>query len=279
MKTLWIILACVAVAGIVLFVVGVSLGGLKDNTAVKKVETIDDPFDRIEINEYTADLHIAPAKDGKCRLEFTQSDYFHAEVKVEDGQLRIIRSDDRPWYLKVSFLAAVNYGESTLYLPEKEYAEWTIKTVTGDLTVEGGFAVNVFRADVTTGDIQISDLTASSLFRADTTTGSIRVDGLRAGEASFDVTTGDVRLDDVVVERSLRIDSTTGDLVLRGCDAGTLIALETTTGDVTASLLSPKHFSVDSTTGDVDVPASVTGAGECTVEVTTGDVTITIEAQ
>lgn len=276
MKKLWIILGCIAVVGIALFVVGVLLGGLKDKTAKKATETIAESFDRIELKELSADIHVARSEDGVCRLEYKQSDYLHLSVKVENGTLCITRKDVRPWYLKASILPALGYGTTTLYLPAQAYERLSLETTTGDVRVDGDFSVQSFQAEVTTGDIRVSNLQAGSA-SLEAATGDIRADKLTAGDVSVKSSTGDIRLSGVVAERTLRIRCTTGDVSLAGCDAGVSLTVDSTTGDVTAELLSPKRFVTDVTTGDVNVPDSVAGAAECRIETTTGDINVTVK--
>ena len=291
-KIILIVAVCLIIAGIALMVFGFVNGGF-DRKVERKTETVTEQFQKIYVNEKTADVRILPAADGVCRVEYGEPEYMPLTIRVTDGTLQITREENLPWYRRIS-LFGWEPGKTKIYLPESVYESLQLKTSTGDITVETGLTVDSAVISASTGDLRVNSRTAKdasfsvstgeirvSSLTADTVafssgTGEIHVDSLSAADAAFSAGTGDVELRDVVAENQLNVTCSTGDIEMTRCDAGGSVLLKTGTGHIQAELLTPKRFTASTSTGKVSVPNSVEDAPECQAKTSTGDIRITV---
>ncbi len=255
---LWLLIAsALVVLGSLLFV-GVMTAYRWDFTKLSTVtyETvthdIDEEFHSVSIETDTADIHLLPSEDGKCKVVCHQEEKFKYDVAVKDGVLKITAHDDREWYeyIGIYFVSP----SVTVYLPEKEYRDIFAAQSTGDVHAEG-IAAESLHLTVTTGDLALTDVSCRNL----------------TAEAS----TGDVELKNVIAAEKFIIKTSTGDVELDSCDGGE-ITIKTSTGDVEGSLLTGKEFIAETSTGDVEVPKNSAG-GRCEITTSTGDIEITVE--
>ncbi len=272
--------------------------------------TIDGGFENIAIDAVEADVRFEPSADGKCRVECVESTNVYHTVKVANGTLVIKRVDERRWYEHIGFFW--RNMRITVYLPQTEYDELHVKTVSGDIRIPDifsfneaeaystsgdiGFAANVknsFIAKSVSGNLVISGIRTDS-FSAHTTSGDVSTDDIRCDRFYIDTTSGDISADDVICGRfninttsgsvkmldvnaeDMYIKSVSGDITMRSCDAED-IELKTTSGDIRGSLLSGKSFQTHTTSGRISVPSSSADGGECRISTVSGDVNIKIE--
>ena len=266
------------------------LGTIQYETNTYKVT---EKFDKISIDETTADITFALADNKQCSVVCTEPEKVKHSVAVKDGVLTVKTDDERLWFETIGL--TFESPKMTVYLPEKEYASLTVNTATGDVDIPktlifGSVDITDNTGDIScaaavtdrirltcaTGDICLSSPTAGEIGIA-VTTGDIELCGVKAKkDIAIQTTTGDVTLENTVTEKDLSVESTTGDVELDRCDAKEL-TIETTTGDITGSLLTAKSFSAHSKTGDIDVPDSNASGGRCTLTTTTGDIHISIK--
>lgn len=312
---IWLIVAVslLLVGGIVFTVAMSSLGWdfVKLSTTKHKTttHTVAEDFDGISIYAGEADIRLALAEDGECRVECFEKESATHTVKVEDGKLMITTVDNSKWY--ENFFDFVD-ETITVYLPQTEYALLSIENRTGDVEVSKDFSfesaqVSTSTGDIrwfasasgevtlkaTTGDISVENISASSL-KLSVSTGQVHAMGVNCtdgvslqvstGEAyltdiackSFTSSgdTGDITLKNVQATERLSIERSTGDVDFDGCDGGEII-VKTGTGDIEGTLLSGKIFSVSTSTGHVNVPQSSSG-GKCQIKTGTGDIHIRV---
>jgi len=256
---IWLIVAaCLILVGAILF--GGALSAMNwdfTKLSTDKLETnryeLTEDFQNITLTTVTADVTFLPATDGKTTIICTEWENQKHSVTVEDGMLTIKMVDTRPWY---HYIFNLHFGSPklTVYLPNGEYGDLTVKATTGDIEIKN-LIVDAINLHLTTGDAKLTDLSCTRL--------------------SLDATTGDAALKNVITTGSLKLKATTGDVKFDGCDAADIF-IKLTTGDVTGNLLTGKIFTVKTTTGDIDVPPS-SGTGKCQITATTGDVRLTIK--
>lgn len=256
MKTkAWLIAAAFLMAGgIVVFAAAMaSLGWDFAKLSTSEYETITyeitDSFSSIYVNTDTADIIFAPSEDGKCKVVCHENVKLKHAVSVKDGVLSVEETNSREWYDYIG----INFESTdiTVYLPETELENITLKTSTGRIGIEN-ISAGKIDISVTTGKVEMAEINCEEL----TTTGN----------------TGSVFLKGVLAE-NMYINRSTGDVELDGCDSDEL-SIETNTGDVKGSLLSGKDFECETSTGDIDVPD--TDGGKCRIKTSTGDIKISI---
>ena len=283
---------------------------LTTETLEKKEYRISEAYRNISVVTNAADVEFLLSEKDETTVSCYEKQGNTHSVSVKDGTLEIKVEDTRKWYdhIRLQF----EMPKITVYLPQGEYGDLSIKATAGDLEMPkgpvfqsvnleldagdvdfGASVSNEVKIKATTGDISVKNTSAGSLDFA-VTSGDVTVSDVRCEDATIRVTTGDthlsgitcksvvsvgntgeILLDHVVAEEKLSIKRKTGDVKLVSSDAGE-IYVETNTGDVSGSLLSEKVFIAKTNTGSVDVPKTSVG-GRCEIVTTTGDIKLSIQ--
>lgn len=306
---LWLA-AALLVAGIILGACVLSAGGWEQKEMETSTYEISEVFRHISVNTKTADVELALAEDGQCKVVCRDAEKLRHSVKVEGDTLTLQVNDTRKWYDYIGI--HLQKPSVTIYLPAGEYGTLAIENNTGDVKIfpQGSFesidvsshtgsvdnaasAKKHIRLHTTTGHIYAHNLSAEKV-EISATTGKIsiwdaEVAGALVCEISTGMTvikdtrclnltttgdTGDLRMENVIATGKFSIERDTGDVQLTDCDAGE-ICIETDTGDVWGNLLSEKIFDAETDTGKVRVPDTTTG-GTCKITTDTGDILITV---
>lgn len=293
---IWLIVATsLILAGSILFTgVMTSLDwnfeGLATNKFDENRYEIYEPFKNISIESDTADIVFIPSETASTSVVCNESDSAKHLVTVE-GENLVIRLDyTRKWYNYIGI--TFSSPKITVYLPEGEYGELSVKTHTGDIIIPNNFTFNSVNISLSTGDV-IGCASSLKDTEIKTSTGDIRLENLSAASLDLTVSTGRVTLCDitcdkftskgdtgkismenVIVTEKLSVERSTGDVKFEKCDAAEIF-IETDTGDVKGSLLSDKVFITKTDTGDITVPDTLSG-GRCEITTDTGDINITI---
>lgn len=315
-KTWLIVAASLVLVGCIIF--GGALATVKwdfTKLSTTKFETneykISQKFKNISIDTDTADVVFVPIQEQTVKVECIEQKNINHTVEVKDDTLCIELVDTREWFENIGF----SFGSTkiTVYLPQSEYGELSVKLSTGDVETPKDFTFDSIdiagstghiknyasasgdvKLKTTTGSIFVEDVSASSLDLA-VTTGKVTASRVNcSGDINVKVSTGDAELSDitclnftsagstgdltltnVVATENFSIERSTGDINFAYCDANELL-IKTDTGDVNGSLLSDKVFITSSDTGSVDVPKTTTG-GKCEITTDTGDISINIE--
>ncbi len=292
----WLIAATVMVVlGVVMFAVVVAvIGGDFSKLGTVTYETVTHEIDRgfqsISIDTDTADIVIAPADDGVCRVVCYEREKVKHAVTVEDDVLTIRVADQSVWdYIDISF----ETPKITVYLPEKEYESLVILQSTGDVEIARDLTFGKLTVEISTGDVTLrSDVKEQA--RVKTSTGDILVENMTAGALDLCASTGHVTVKQVKCHGDMDLSATTGWVSVTSAECGgnmdvgigtgkteltnvTCQGLTTvgTTGDVRMNnVIAKQSFSIERSTGDVNFDAC--DAAEISVRTTTGDVTGTL---
>ncbi len=296
---------CLAGLGIL----GFDLSGFAAPAQTRNYEVVQE-VTSISVEVDTADVTLLPATDGVCRIVCKERGRLQHTMSLQEGRLEIRVADTRKWYDHIGIFT----GETsvTLYLPEGEYGELSVKTDTGDVAVPADMSFTRVSVETDTGDVQLQskvaqgltvgthtgdvtvvgasfgqlsvttttgDVSAQSVAVAEgvvlnTDTGEVTLTDLSCKQLSLTTDTGDVTLSRTLVTEQMAVKTDTGDVTLTDCDAAGL-QIKTNTGDVEGSLRTDKIFRATSDTGDISVPDTVAG-GICAVETDTGDITLRI---
>lgn len=232
--------------------------------------TVEEAFNRIEVNTIEADVTLKLSDDGRFRAVCVERNKNKCEVRVENGTLKVSEPKQESWTKR---LFTFKNKSVTLYLPSEHYEALSVKTATGDVRLDN-FALGELGVVVTTGDVYAANLNVEGTLSVTVSTGDIKLNNVTCKTFKTSGSTGDIELTDTVASESFDIKRSTGDIVFRNSDAGE-ITVNTTTGDVSGTLRSGKIFTAKTTTGDVKVPASASG-GNCSIKTTTGDIKISV---
>ncbi len=306
------------ILGIILLAAG---GGIIAYAVVNREPTpiitntyeLTDEFTNISIDIGAEALEFVPTTDGTKKVVCEETEKVYNTVKVEEGTLKIVQTDNSAWY-ENWFNFDVRNMKVTVYMPQGEYDTLNISGSTGSILVPNEFSFNVgtiklstgaltlasnvkgdLDIEASTGSVSVKNITPKSL-RVWMSTGALSLDNVNVTQActlrvstgrisaknvtantlTANSSTGSITLDNVVIVDSIAIKASTGDVTLEDCDAQT-ITIETSTGDVSGTLLTTKIFDAHSDTGHVNVPLSGVG-GICKISTETGSITIRIKA-
>lgn len=249
--------ALLLIVGALLFVGVLALNGFNFDRfarAVSYKRTTYSPegvFDRLDVSVVNADVRLKPAQDGTCRVICDESGRGAYTVEVQDGLL-MVRSESH-WYDSIGI--NLSEPELTLVLPEKEYAQALIHSVSGDVDV-GRLHIDALAIDTTSGEIGLENLTLGSL--------------------DVETVSGDVDVLDSVALDDVSIRTTSGEIELDNAD-GANFEITTVSGDVEGTLRSGKEFSIRSVSGDISAPESTPGGGAFSASTTSGEVKIGVK--
>lgn len=275
---LWVLLgASLILIGCILFA-GVMTRLNWDFTKLSTVKyetnrhTLPEEYENIQIRTKTADIVFLPSEDDHTLVVCHEEKKVQHAVSVKDNTLVIEAVDERAWYeyIGISFKSP----RITVYLPQRQYAALSVKSSTGNISMEN-ISAESLTLSVATGKITASHITCAGDMTIRVSTGKANLTGIRCRNFRSQGDTGDISLTNTVAAETLSIERGTGDVKLDGCDAAEIF-IETDTGDVTGTLLTEKVFLVETDTGRIDVPKSVTG-GRCEIETDTGDIRIKIQ--
>lgn len=212
-----------------------------------------DSYTAIVITADTADVVLTASETGKSIVVCHEQTKIKHTVTVRDDTLVIEVADTRKWHEYIGI--AFGGTRITVEVPSDIYRDVSVKTSTGDVTVDSLSCAGDITIEVSTGKTKMSDIDCNNLHLSGNT--------------------GDVFLDQVMVAQHMSLIRSTGDIWFDSCDAED-IYMETDTGDIDGSLLSEKVFAVHTDTGKIQIPNTVSGGG-CQLITDTGDIRITIK--
>ncbi len=316
MITAIIVAAACIILGIIICAAGMlmidfDLTELNSATAETNVHEITQDFDSISIDVTEADVRLEPSADGVCRVVCEETDRVRHSVSVTADTLSIGRVDTRKWYERFGIF--FNKMSVCVYLPEDEYGELKIKSVSGNIVISLGCETECIEVNSTSGDVSFSavsdgnvviksvsgnitaaDISAGSIsvkstsgrlklarlfsesdITLGTTSGDMMLDGCEADNIYADTTSGKLSAENAIAVKYAEYESVSGDMKLSACDAQEL-KLKAVSGDITATLLSEKSYFTHTVSGNVFVPPSVMNTGKCDVSTTSGNIRITL---
>ncbi len=308
---IWIIIASVLViVGVAVFSVALSInGGFEMKKYLTKTYDKLDNFNEIYINTTTADINFLKSTDGKAKVVCYEDEKEPHIVEVKGGKLSIEVQNNRKWYDYISF--GFRSPNITVYLPNEDYGALSVKSSTGNVSINKDFTFSTVEVTGSTGDVNC--YASASEIKIHLSTGDIEVEGVTAKNLDLKVSTGEIEVENVSVENDINIKFSTDDTSLQNVTSKNLtinggtgdidlnnvvlsgkmnitastgdvyfyksdaseIKVDVSTGDVKGSLLSSKIFMVDTGTGKKLVPKTTEG-GVCEITTSTGDIIITI---
>ena len=230
---------------------GFSFDGLLDGEAYRQATYAPEgEFDRLDVSAVDAEIHIQPSQDGICRVVCDESEDGHYTVEVQNGVLTVYCEDN--WRAGIGI--HMEEPQLTMFLPEKDYAEMKVHSVSGDVNVSG-LRIDALAMDATSGEIGLSQLTL--------------------GRLDVETVSGNVDMLDSVVTGDVNIRTTSGEIELENADSANFY-ITSVSGDVKGILCSGQAFDVHAVSGDVKLPQSAAG-GAFKVSTTSGVVEIRVK--
>lgn len=276
MKKLYLAIMLVII-GFITFAITMTTSGWDFNvfntaTYETKVHEINEEFTNINIVSDTTDINIVPSLDGKCKVECYETENIDYIVIIENNTLNISENDQRKWYNHIGINNDNNH--ITVYLPNLQYNDISIKLSTGDVNISHNFTFSNLNIKVSTGDITLEKIISTNI-NLSSSTGDKKLNDISCMNLTSDGSTSKLTMKNVIVYSKLNVKHTTGDVKFDGLDAAEII-IKTSTGDVEGTLYSSKIFICSTSTGKIRVPETYEG-GVCKITTSTGDIKISIK--
>ncbi len=232
---------------------------------------IKEEYKNITVLTKTSDIEFLPAEGDVTSVVCYEEEKCKHSVTVKDDSLVIEINNEKKWYEHIG--VPFNSPKITLYIPQKEYGELSVKASTGNIQLENMNAESL-DLSVSTGKITLADVNCGGDVNVKVSTGKTNIKDTKCSCFISDGSTGSITLKNVIAEKKFNIERSTGDVKLENCDAGELF-IKTNTGNIKGSLLTDKAIDAESNTGDIDVPKTTVG-GKCELHTNTGNIKIEI---
>ena len=196
-----------------------------------------------------------------------------ANFEVKDSELAEIKLSGSTLSVKgpkrTNNMINVNpYMYTEIWLPDGYEGEISVKTVSGEISVDRGLSLQQkLKLSSTSGDITTKNVAAEQVMIT-STSGEVRTGELTAKEIEISTTSGDIRLDKAAGQ--LLATSTSGEVTVS--DGSGERKVSTTSGDIRISGIDSR-FSVSSTSGEVTLEGQ---SGFGTVGTTSGDTRLSV---
>ena len=241
------------------------------NLSTVKYETntyeINDDFTSLRINGNTADIHLLPAKDGKCNVVVHEEENNKHNVSVKAGVLCVEPTSKDTIRLGIN----LDFPKITVYLPEDSYGNLEIKNTTGNVLVDSGLKFDNVNISLSTGDINVANITCTSL-SSKGTTGDTNISNVIVSDKMYiERSTGEISLYGVRCDKGLSVATNTGQITLSDIECGDKISINVNTGNVSVTDTTCVALYSEGTTGDINIE-NVIVSGKMSIERKSGDV-------
>ena len=233
-------------------------------------------FTRVEMDLDTADVTLAPAADGKCRVVCVETEKHPHTVTVQGGTLIVRAPKDHKWLDSMNISLLTHSPSVTVYLPAADYESLQLEADTGRVILSPGLAFETVDVDADTGSVSVDGVDVKTL-KISNDTGRIKVANMTPQTAELEADTGSIEVTDVVCAGDLRCEENTGSIRLQDVDGANLY-LKADTGSISGTIRTEKVFYAKSSTGSVKVPEGTSG-GRCEAETSTGSIRLSISGQ
>lgn len=259
-KIILIIAICMIPAGILVTMLGVSMGGkigwslnlsegkiTVSSDAVTKTEDLDD-FDSLELEISTADVNIM--RGDAYRIEYKTQEGKEPVITQENGKLTIRQPS--MGFVMFNFGFANEGNEYTITVPDSgKQIDLNAKISTGDLMLD---RIKVSgRVDASTSDVLLNDIDGDEL-SVTVSAGDINGDKVRVSDINLNGSTSDIEMLRLMSDK-VYAHTSTGDIDINDSAIPDL-SCDTSTGDVTVQMnAKPEDYSYDLnvSTGDIVV--------------------------
>lgn len=215
-----------------------------------------DNINEIEINVSSTDVVIRQGNYDEFYAVYDGA--FDDNVRIEsfekNGRLVINTKQNK----KNMFFGFISRDQTLeINIPEGYRKNIIIKTISGDIEIEGYMEAEKINIESTSGDCSIESANAESL-RINSTSGDFNADKIISKDCKLSSTSGDIEIE--YFEGGLKADSTSGDLEIVCGKIVERLELATISGDIDLSVSEEEEFSLSAKTlsGDVDVDISLT---------------------
>jgi len=279
MKTIWKIIIITTAVGLILSIIGLSLGASRvlylDRTGVK--------VSGGEVSQIT-EMNLSSFKNiyidvGLSDIEFINSDRYGIYLYGEDVEwiwtlegdlLRIVQNRSSRFTIMNFDFIQNERCYAKIYLPDNVDLEAvTLKTSSGDIKL-GSFSADKVEVTSSFGKIDLSNITSNQL-QVKISSGNFTGLNIKTGNLVYDSKFGDGLFQTISAD-SFRADSSSGDLQLTDC-LFTEASISNTFGRITANGLTSTKSNIRASSGDINIAGEFTG--DTIIHADFGDIKLT----
>ena len=178
---------------------------------VTRTYEVDDAFSGITVKDIESCVRLVPSADGRCRVSCPEEEdgSVNYTVSVTDGVLNVQCHDERRWYQHIGIFFDV--PEVEICLPEEEYQQLAVSTVSGRIEVAEG--------------LRFEEVSLESV------SGSVNLDGCDAGRISIETTSGAVK-GTLLTDKIFMASSSSGRVEIPRSNLGGDCEITTTSGSI-----------------------------------------------
>lgn len=278
MRTIWKIILILIAVGLVLAILGLTLGAsralyldragvhISENEMTRITEHDLDPFRNINIDAGLIDVEFVSS--GAYGIEIS-SDIVGLDLTLENDTLTVS-------YIRSSRVQIMNFDFNfrgrnyvRVFIPnDAEFDIVTVRTRSGDVKI-GDLQARTFEVNSTSGNIGVSNVSTDNL-QVGSTSGNITGSIINATNFLLSTRSGDGRLQAINAER-FSAESTSGDLSITRGELGT-VNIAARSGNITANEIISKSANAQTTSGNIRLNGDF--SGESVIQARSGDVRV-----
>lgn len=242
-----------------------ALGGTGGDMTCDLTETFED----VSIQGVSCDVSFSVVGGDTCVVEYRGPSRMACTAEVRNGTLQIEEKRVR----RLSFWNWFSSKNSklTVFLPEKQYDELAVETVSGDLDLPAGDSFRTLKVTAVSGEVSLSGAAGGGDVTVETVSGDVEIRDADVRRLKVSTTSGEQIVKGVVAEGRAELSSVSGDIELTSSDADSL-EISTISGEVHTALKTAKEYVTSTTSGEVSVAQNVPGAGRCSISTISGDI-------
>lgn len=208
-----------SIIALILLAIGV-VGGLftypstieADATMEEKV--IKEEFTTLKVDSDNARVEIIPTKDSAAKIELVTKGYKGSEstftTEVEGDILSVSFKLKEKWLFRFGFHTQSQHLK--IFLPEKQYEDFTIKNGNGEVQIEQ-MRVNNLQVKIANGEIELDTIMAKRV-NVESANGEIYLQGVE-GDIIGSTTNGEILVETKDLDRMMQLTTANGEIIVR----------------------------------------------------------------
>jgi len=278
MKKIWLIIIIAIAAGLLLSIIGISLGASRtlyldttgfyvDSSGETKITETLDEIKNIRIDAGSSDIEIVIGDTFGIDLYGNNLEWLWS---YENGSLVIWHDKGtRFQIMNINIFPPYNNNYVRVYIPEDAVLDFvTVIAGSGDIKING-VTTDSITASTRTGEVKLNNIISEHI-QVEMSSGNLVSENINTRSMVYNNSTGDGIFKTVNAE-TIMIQGRSGDLRFTDCLFDE-IGIINTTGSIHATNLTSMRASINNRSGDIRLSGTFTG--ESIIQATTGDIVI-----
>lgn len=203
----------------------------------------------INLKEGSVKLHVF--NEAGYKVDFYESEYDKKTITYENNTLNIKQnSNNKINFFNFTFISK-KISTVNVYLPETFNGKTTIKTTSGDITIEN-YSFSSLDLDVSSGNISLNKVLVDKEISVEATSGNIKINELEALDLYVKSTSGNLELENSNIKINTALKITSGNIKVEKT-LTPIILINAVSGNVNLKHIDSNNINVDVTSGNVKV--------------------------